>query len=190
MSSHFLFLRPLATSFRADTALLCGRPVWSGALADPPAVAAAWSRVTGATGGQETFASGWGRWSVPGAPGQQRAHRGDTPGGQAHHVRRGARSWASLPETWSQDRLEGLATETRASWPPEQGEHARIHAHRSLGSRVSGVFLALGVSSEHQPQAAFFLRVLGQRGGGRGPMSILRAVGQSCITTSAPHVDT
>lgn len=63
-------------------------------------------------------------------------------------------------------------------------------AHRSLGSQASGMLLALGVSSGHQPQAAFFLWVSGQRGGGRGPVSILRAVGQSCITTSAPQVDT
>lgn len=78
MSPRFLFLQ-------TPPRLL---PDWSGALADLPATSAAWSRVTGPTGGQEAFASGWGPWSVPGAPGQQRAQHGDTPGGQAHHVRR------------------------------------------------------------------------------------------------------
>lgn len=68
--------------------MFCGLPVWSGALADLPATSAAWSRATGPTGGQEAFASVWGPWSVPGAPGQQRGQHGDTPGGQAHHVRR------------------------------------------------------------------------------------------------------
>ena len=89
-------------------------------------------------------------------------------------------------------RKPGHKTDWKA-WPrrPEQaGPQSRANtcgfAHRSLGSRVSGVFLALGVSSEHQPQTALFLRVSGQRGGGRGPMSILRALGTKLITTCAP----
>ncbi|MXQ95323.1 hypothetical protein E5288_WYG005094 [Bos mutus] len=41
--------RPLPASSLGDTALLCGRPVWSRAFADPPAIAAAWSCVTGPT---------------------------------------------------------------------------------------------------------------------------------------------
>ena len=89
-------------------------------------------------------------------------------------------------------RKPGHKTDWKA-WPrrPEQaGPQSRANtcgfAHRSLGSQVSGVFLALGVSSEHQPQTALFLRVSGQRGGGRGPVSILRALGTKLITTCAP----
>ena len=79
------------------------------------------------------------------------------------------------------------------AWPrrPEQaGPQSRANtcgfAHRSLGSWVSGVFLALGVSSEHQPQTALFLRVSGQRGGGRGPVSILRASGTKLYNYLCP----
>lgn len=163
MPPHFLFLRPLATSSRADTALLCGRPVWSGALAGPPAIAAAWSRVTGATGGQETFASGWGPWSVPGAPGQQRTHRGDTPGGQAHHVRRGARSWASLPETRSQARLEGPATElARRAGRTHADSHTGLSAPRRQACSWPWESAA---STSHRPPSSCGSQARGEVGG-------------------------
>ena len=89
-------------------------------------------------------------------------------------------------------RKPGHKTDWKA-WPrrPKQaGPQSRANtcgfAHRSLGSRVSGVSLALGVSIEHQPQTALFLRVSGQRGGGRGPMSILRALGTKLYNYLCP----